>query len=145
MLVTTLATYSQVSAEELKRLLALPAQAMYNDPAYQAMIAQIDSMRLQRSLGAARDIYEQKLPALKEKYGLSGTIMGGYTLCNWVLGYLMFPDRARSMIEHHARITVETVALMLPELIELLNPMGSEAQEWQRALIVFSLPLLAAR
>lgn len=142
MLAAALATYAQVPVREVERLLSLHPEAIYQDTVYQGWIANLDTKLLSRELPHARAAYDSGLNLIKHKYNLTGTIMSGHTLCNWVLGFLMYPSKLRDMIEHHAAVPVESVAAALPELIALLDDIPSGREEWQRALVIFTLPLL---
>jgi hypothetical protein len=141
-LAAELATYAQVSAAEIDRLLALRPEAIYQDKIYQTWIASLDTVQLSSNLPHARAAYDRGLDPIKHKYKLSGTIMSGHTLCNWVLGFLMYPEKLRDMLDHHASVPTRSVAAALPELIALLDDMPSGRDEWQRALVIFTLPLL---
>ncbi len=145
-LVDILAQNLDITVEQVERWLAMPATAIYDDPAYQALIHQIDNAALERTQPQVRAVYETGLPPIKAKFQLQDTIMSGYTLSNWVLGFLMYPDRARDILGHHARIAPEVVYDVLPELVDLLDDSADcDCTEWKRALLIFSLPLLAAR
>lgn len=142
MVVTILAQQLNTTPQEVERLLALPAAEVYDDPVYLEFVSHLHADTLQATSRAVRDIYETALEPLKEQHGLGGTVMSGYTLVNWVLGFLSYPDTMRDMLERHANLPVDLIAEVLPELIELV---GEANVEWQHALAVFSLPLLARR
>jgi hypothetical protein len=142
MLAAALATYAQVPVDEVERLMSLRPEAIYQDTTYQAWITSLDTILLSRELPHARAAYDRGLNPIKEKYKLAGTIMSGHTLCNWVLGFLMYPEKLRDMLDHHAAVPVQSVAAALPELLALLEEMPSGREEWQRALVIFTLPLL---
>jgi hypothetical protein len=138
----TIAQYAGVSQGEIKRLLALPSQDIYQDPTYQSWVKQLDQQLLLQSSEAVRNVYDRELPDLKDRYGLTGSIMSSYTLCNWVLGFLMFPARLSNMIEHHASVPTGTIGQALPELLEYVGEIPTGGAEWQRALTLMTLPLL---
>ncbi|MBN1564569.1 MAG: hypothetical protein JXA10_12060 [Anaerolineae bacterium] len=139
----TMATYMGLSVNEVERLLALPPAAIYDDPAYQAVVNQLDADVLRQTLGHVRAVYDKGLAPIKAKYGLSNTIMSGFTLGNWVLGYLTTPDHLNNMLDRHAALPREVIAAALPELVALLDDLPAGRGEWQRALVTFSLPLIA--
>lgn len=143
MLVDMLASYIGVSPVEVERLLALPATSIYRDRGYRDLIAQLDADALHGSAEQAHQIYDAGVPAIKQKYGLMDTIMGGHTLSNWTLGFLMYPERLQDMLARHAAVPTDTIAAALPELFMLLDALPQGREEWQRALAVFTLPLLA--
>lgn len=132
-----------LSVDEVERLLALNPAAIYEDAAYLRVVHTLDTGVLRATLQAVRDIYEDGLPPIKEKYGLSDTIMSGYTLGNWVLGFLTAPDHLNDMLERHASIPTDVIEDALPELVDLLEDLSNGKDEWQRALVTFSLPLIA--
>ena len=143
MLTQQLATYTGLSEAEVERLLALSATEIYDDPAYLALIPLLDEEILRATAAQVQQIYEDQLPALKEKHRLGGTIMSSYTLVNWVLGFLMYPEQLRDMLKYHRRLSAEQVADMLPELFALLEMLNEGREAWETALAVISLPLLA--
>ncbi len=71
--------------------------------------------------------------------------MSGYTLVNWVLGFMMYPERMRDMLSVHASVSSGVVADMLPHLVDLLEKLPENREDWQRALLIFSLPLVVQR
>ncbi len=74
---------------------------------------------------------------------LSGTIMSGYTLCNWVLGFLKQPTGMADVLKYHASVPSGKIAASLPELLELPDETRVGSAEWKKALVVFSLPMIA--
>lgn len=143
MLIQQLVTYTGLPETEIKRLLALSPTEIYDDPAYLALIPQLNEETLKATAAQVQQIYEDYLPALKDKHQLGSTIMSSYTLVNWVLGFLMYPERLRDMLRYHRRLTAEQVANMLPDLFALLDEMSEGVNAWKMALAVISLPLLA--
>lgn len=138
-----LAHYAGISTQELERLLAMPAAAIYNDPDYIDLVTSLDREHLDRTAVHTRDAYDKYLPTIKEQFGLRGSIMSGYTLSNWVLGFLMYPERLSDMIKYHASLSPDMIARLLPHLVRLLDEVPEGREEWQRALVILSLPLLA--
>lgn len=138
-----IATYLDISQTEADRLYTLSAEEIYHDPFYQSLIAELNETLLHQTAGDARAAYTEHLNELKAHHGLSDSIMSGHTLVNWVLGYLMYPDRLVDLLDRHAAVPAHLVAETLPELLNILNdiPSLSGRQEWQRALILFALPL----
>jgi hypothetical protein len=144
MSVSSLARYAGLSEGEFNRLLSLSAEAMYKDPSYQKLISQLDAAVLSQTLPYTRAVYEKYLPGIKEKYGLAGTVMSGYTLCNWVLGFLMRPERITDMLERHANVSTQTIISALPDLAAVLDEAEQGGSDWQKALVIFSMPLIVA-
>jgi len=142
MLARTLAPYLNVTPQDVDRLLSMPPAEIYADKFYQDLVIQLDPRLLQKTSDYAYSAYDEHLPSLKEEYGWLNTLMGGYTLCNWVLGFLMYPETLPDLLPHHARIPNDVVAEVLPKLVALLDTMPQGREEWQRALVVLSLPLL---
>jgi hypothetical protein len=139
----SIAVYMGISVDEAGRLLALSPAAVYDDSAYQDAVNRLDVDLLRHTLVHVRAAYENGLDPIKEKYGLSDTVMSGFTLGNWVLGFLADPDHMNDMLERHARIPTDVIENALPELVGLLEDIPEGRAEWQRALVTFSLPLIA--
>ena len=143
MLADLYANYAGLPADETERLLAMGAEAIYQDKRYQFLVTGLDASLLHNTAGHVRDVYDKELPDLKARYGLAGTVMSGFTLCNWVLGYLNYPTKLSDLLGQHERIPVKTMADMLPELVDLLESVPEGREEWERALLIITLPLLA--
>jgi hypothetical protein len=137
------AKYAGLPADETERLLAMPAEAIYRDRSYQSLVTSLDADVLHDTAQFVREAYDKGLPHLKARYGLAGTVMSGFTLCNWVLGYLNYPAKLSDLLGQHERIPVKTMTDMLPELVDLLEGVPEGRQEWERALLIMTLPLLA--
>lgn len=138
-----IAGYMGLTVKDVDQLLALSPAAVYDDPIYQEVVASLDPTLLRTTLGQVRDIYAAGLDPIKEKYGLSDTIMSGFTLGNWVLGFLTSPNHLNDMLERHANIPPQAIEDALPELVDLLEDLDDGRAEWQRVLVTFSLPLIA--
>jgi hypothetical protein len=143
MLADLYAKYVGLAADEIERLLAMPAEAIYQDKGYQSLVTGLDVSLLHDTARHVREAYDQGLPDLKARYGLAGTVMSGFTLCNWVLGYLNYPTKLSDLLGQHERIPTKTMTDMLPELVDLLEGVPEGRQEWERALLIITLPLLA--
>ncbi len=146
MSVDTLAQYSGIPAETIKYWLSLPPKSIYENEDYLSWVKGLDANLLTDNLKPVRAIYEAGLDTIKARHGLSDTIMGAHTLGNWVLGFLKYPDQLPDLLERHASVPNAVVANALPELAALLNGLEDEdaRAEWQRALILFSIPLIVS-
>ncbi len=144
MLVDRLAQELETTPDEIERLLTLDATALYDDPGYQAFVDRLRGDVLEATVAQVRAAYDRGLPEIKARYALSDTVMSGYTLANWVLGFMMYPDQIRDMLDRHRSVPPDVVSATLPELLDLLDD-ANVAPEWKHALATFSLPLLAQR
>jgi imidazolonepropionase-like amidohydrolase len=144
-LIDTLAYYAQVPADEIARWIALPPEAIYQDTAYRALVAQLDASELDRTADYTRQAYDAGLTPIKERYNLQDTIMSGYTLSNWVLGYLMNREMIPQLLDQHATIPPDVIRAILPELLDLLEDIPEGREEWQRALVALTIPLMVSR
>lgn len=143
-LLESLADHGRMEPGEAARLLSLTLDELAQDEAYQALLAQLDQQLLSRTLHDVRKIYDSNLAEFKREYDLQDTVMGGHTLGNWVLGYLMYPDQLHSLADRHVNVPTEKVQQMLLDLLSLLQRQtGEGCREWQRALALLTLPLLA--
>ena len=145
MLVAQFAHYLNIDVNDVEQLMALPAAAIYDDPFYQELVQSINPRALEGSAHIVRAIYEENLGEIKAEYNLTDTVMSGYTLVNWVLGFMMYPERMRDMLSVHTSVPSGVVADMLPRLVDLLEDLPENREDWQRALLIFSLPLVAQR
>ena len=132
-----------ISVADAERLLALPPADIYADAVYHAVVECLDATLLHQTLKHVRAVYDEQLDPIKEKYGLSDTIMSGFTLGNWVLGFLASPDHLNDMLERHTQIPTDIIEDVLPELVDLMVELPEGSAEWQCALVTFSLPLIA--
>lgn len=149
MLEQTLATHIGVSQAEVSRLLKMKQSQIYTDPNYQRWLHSLDAARLNDTLQLARAAYEKKLPyftnLLKTDYGLADTPMSAFTLGNWVVGFLQYPEQISDLARMHNKLPREAVVRMLPEMIGMLDDLPQARAEWQRALALMALPLAAVR
>lgn len=149
MIADTLAKYINVPADAIQRLLSMSTSQIYQDAEYQTWIEKIDTRQLDNTLKQAREAYDKDLPRFNERlaqeYGVKAKPMSSYTLGNWVIGYLYYPEMAKNLPQVHNRLPQHVVTEMLPDLITALDEMPDASEEWQRALAVLALPLLASR
>jgi hypothetical protein len=149
MIETTLSNYIGVPSDKIARLLKMKQQAVYADPEYQAWINRLDANRLHQTLPHARAAYEKHLPhfieILHTRFGMSNTPMSAFTLGNWLVGFLQHPEAIGDLSRMHSRIPSEAFRQMLPDMIEMLNDMPQGRAEWQNALALMALPLVAPR
>jgi len=149
MIENTLSRYTGVVPAKISRLLRLTQSRIYEDKEYRSWIEALDTDVLGETLPHARVAYERHLPEftehLKEKYGMVNTPMSAYTLGNWLVGFLRYPDTIINLSKMHDRIPAEAFSDMLPEIITMLDEMPQGRAEWQRALALMALPLVASR
>jgi len=131
----------------IKRLMGLAPADLLQDPEYLDLLHELDRELLEETLPMARSAYEEGLPAfsasLNARYGLADTPMSAYTLGNWVVGALQYPDHTSQILKMHDRVPGEAVRNGLEDLLGMLSTMPKGSREWQRALCALSLPLMA--
>lgn len=137
-----LSSYSGIPVDELEYFLSLSPAEIYQDAHYKALVSQINGLELENSLSAIRTAYDEHLPAIKDRHHLRYTLMSGYTLSSWILGYISFPDTMSDLLDRHKKVPAQIVKTVLPELLDLLGTVPEGAAEWQRALIIVSIPLM---
>jgi hypothetical protein len=149
MLAKILASYSQLPEAQIESWLAQPSRALLSDEKYYQAINAIDSSLLYHSLPEVREAYTSGLPAfqqkLTERYQLDFSVMSAYTLGNWLLGFLQHPEQLDMLLDKHLRLPLNVLREEAPALLSLLDKMSQNRQEWQKALALFMLPLLAER
>jgi hypothetical protein len=138
-----LAHYVGLSLDDMEYLFSLSPRAMYEDPVYQSLIAQLDVEMLRDTLDDVQNLYNTYIERIKEAHNLSHTVMSGHTLSRWIVAYLVHPERMEEILDHHALLPTQKIAETLPSLIDVLGRLEDGGQEWQRALVIMSLPLLA--
>lgn len=124
----------------------LSGKQLLENKTYVAMLHDLDKDLLEATLPTVRDVYERHLPEfverVEQRYGLGATPMSAFTLGNWVVGALQFPDHTHSILEMHANIPREVFNNELQSLMDILEEVSQGKQEWQRAMCVFALPLM---
>lgn len=138
-----LSSYSGIPVKQLQYLLSLSPAKMYQDSVYQNLVRQLNAEMLQDTLVSVRETYDKHLPTIKRQYNLRNTTMSGFTLANWIIGFLSYPDRLPDLLERHVNVPPSVIADVAPDLLAVLGEVPRGGAEWQRALTVFILPLLA--
>ena len=147
MLTSTISKYSGISPNEVDRLLAMSSHQVFNDPAFQGMVNDLDRKFLEDTVTDAREAYRGRLDdfsaRLERKYNLENPAMSAFTLANWLVGFLYSPDNLGDLLDRHERVPKEALREGLPELLGILDNMGEGRKEWQAALSLLSIPLVA--
>ncbi|MFP4323161.1 MAG: hypothetical protein ACLFTK_11970 [Anaerolineales bacterium] len=147
MLTKSLANYIGVSTRDVQTWLNMSAAGIYDDPAYQDLVYGLDRALLEETLSEARAVYEDALPefqaALGSEYNFRNTPMSAYTLGNWLVGFLQYPDSLPELLDIHARIPQSVLTAGLPMLLSYLDDMPQGGAEWQRALAILALPMMS--
>jgi|GEM_PF-1787379 len=149
MLEDTLAQYIGIPTTSVSRIIKMQQTKIYEDKDYKEWINKLDSTSLHNTLPHARSAYDKHLPdfvqILQTRYGMKDTPMSAYTLGNWLVGFLQYPSALANLAEMHNRIPQRAFREMLPQLISMLDEMPAGRADWQRALSLLALPLLAPR
>lgn len=141
-----IAAYTQINIAQIERYLQMSARAIYEDPFYNQMLHSLDREFLIDTLPLARKAYEAHLPAfaadLQARYRLPNMPMSAFTLGNWVLGVLEYPNTAPEIITMHGRVPGEVIANNLEDLLQFLGDMPQGSTAWQQALCLLAFPLM---
>jgi len=144
-----LASYSHLPEAQIEDWLSQPSQVLLSDKNYYQAINKLNSNLLYQSLPEVREVYAQGLPAFQqavtERYQLDFSVMSAYTLGNWLLGFLQHPEQLDMLVDRHLNLPLNVLRAEAPALLSLLDNMSQNRQEWQKALALFMLPLLAER
>lgn len=147
MIEDTLAQYTGIPKASISRIIKMPQATVYDDQEYQGWIRALDSNRLHTTLPLARSAYDRHLPEFVEglhaRYSMKDTPMSSYTLGNWLVGFLQYPSTLANLSEIHNRIPQHAFRELLPLLLNMLDDMPAGREDWQRALALMALPLLA--
>lgn len=147
MFAQVLADHIGVDCGEVERLLTMTPDEIFADELYVYWVRSLPQERLDKTLIMARDNYAAHMPEyhqhLEAHYGLKHPKMSAYTLGNWLLGYLQYPDLVVELPGVHHRLPRQAVIDVLPAMLDTLAEMPEGAADWQRALAVLALPLAA--
>jgi len=145
--VTELAQYTGLDTGMLQNMLKSTPQAIYSSPEYIDALRSVDCDLLEETLPEARRIYEMHLPefaaSLETRYGISSDPMSPFTLGNWVVGVMQYPQKADTIIEMHHNLSAEVFADNLFDLLEMLGEMRVGREVWQKAMCLLAFPLTA--
>jgi hypothetical protein len=140
-----LSRYSGVPRETVERMTSMPAATLAKDAEYLALLKTLNISKLESTLQAARDAVESGLPAFIPKFyertGWDRTPMSSYTLGNWLVGFLEYPEQMPMFIDLHGRLPRDQIRDLIPELISVLDNMGDGGPEWQKAMALMSFAL----
>ncbi len=144
--VNELSYYIGAPTSLLDSLLSMQGREIIRDKRFVDLLRSVDKDLLEKTLPEARAAYAAHLPdfsnQLSKRYGLANTPMSAYTLGNWVVGALQFPDYLDTILDMHADIATEVFVGGLPELLAIVDEMPKAGGEWQRALCLLSIPLM---
>ena len=142
-----LANYVSMEASEIDRVLKLAPSKVFEDPAFTSMINKLDVEILRDTLGDAHSTLDTKLMPLLQTtlkhHNLEETAMSAYTLANWLVGYLEWPNMLGQMLEKHSRIPTNVISDVLPHIMDILADVPSEKARWQEAFAAVAMPLIA--
>jgi hypothetical protein len=142
-----ISAYTGLSESTVQRFLTMSVQNVYEDKDYIAALKLLNRDVLQNTLPAARTAYENHLEefsdAIRSRYNLDSDVMSAFTLGNWVVGILEYPDQAKKLINMHARVPHQALVEHLPGILRILDEMQQGRTEWQKALCMLAFPLMA--
>jgi hypothetical protein len=135
-----------ISVDDVNYFLSMSAEELIQNADYIAMLKTLDKELLQQTLPEARMAYESGLPAfqsdLNKRYNMSSRMMSAYTVGNWVVGALQYPENTEAILKMHSHVPGEAVVGGIWDLMEMVQGIPQGAEEWQRALCALSLPLM---
>ncbi len=145
--IQTIAHYTGLSEAQVAGYLSRPAAETYRDPHYIQLLESLDNKYLRQTLGMVRDYYDEHLgefvDELENRYQISRGAMSGFTLANWVIGFLDYPDYAVDLLERHSKLPAEVFDGGLEDLLLLLEGLPEGREQWQQALCLLAFPLMA--
>ncbi|MFZ4814743.1 MAG: hypothetical protein ACOYL5_09415 [Phototrophicaceae bacterium] len=146
MLPEHIATRLGVPVQLIERLLSLSAASVLEDAEYIEYLKKFDLTLLENSLDAARSAYEVGLPAFKQeieaRYQITAAPMSAFTLGNWVVGALQYPEHTQQILVMHSRVPGRVIVEGLDSLVAMLDDLPEGRDEWQRALVALAIPLM---
>ena len=142
-----IAANTNVSTQDVERLLSLSQSEIYETATYQRLVQKLNYDKLFATLQEVRDAYDEHLPELidylKDEHGFTGKPMTSYTLGNWMLGFLHNTSQLSKLASFHHKIPKHILEEGLPAILQILDDLGDTGQEWKKAMSLLSLPLFA--
>jgi hypothetical protein len=147
MLAHLLADYIGITSPAVERLLRMRPSDIYQDPMYKKLVESLDREYIRSTLRDAHKAYKMGLPQFMEDlssiHRFSDTPMSAYTLSNCLVAYLDAPEHMADFLDRHNHIPKDLMRDGLPHLIQMLSQMPQGCNEWQRAMAIISIPLVA--
>jgi hypothetical protein len=143
-----LADITGLAPNTVQQFMDMSAEEIVKDVSYIQLLEDIDCEHLEQTLPEVRAAYEHELPAfinmLQEKHNVNSEPMSAYTLGNWVIGVLHYPDRAGQILGMHQNVPGHVISEGLPEFLAILDSLNDSvtAAEWKRAVTALSIPLM---
>ncbi|MBZ0279513.1 MAG: hypothetical protein K8L97_02150 [Anaerolineae bacterium] len=148
MLEDLLAHYIGIAPKDVQRLLEVQAQSIYEDNQYRQLVDTLDVKALEESLAETHMLLDKHVPgftaAIVKKYPqVPVTNMTSYSLGNWLVGFLKFPQALNKLLGMHMHIPPQPIREFLPVLLDVFNELPYGGSEWQRALTLLAVPLIS--
>ena len=141
-----IASYTQLPLNEVNRLRTMSAQEVFADKAYLRALKQIDRHFLEETLQEARKAYALHMDEFKaeiqSRYGISSEPMSAFTLGNWVVGVLQYPDQVKELMNMHGNVGGEVFAGSMEQVLTILEDMPHGTREWQQAMCMLAFPMM---
>lgn len=145
--VKDVATYTGLPTNSIEKMLKGSPHQTYRSQEYIDALHSVDLEALEAALPEARRVYEAHLPdfaaGLEARYGVSSSPMSPFTLGNWVVGVMQYPERADTIIKMHKALPANVFADNLDELVGMLDEMRSGSAVWQQAMCLLAFPLMS--
>ncbi len=141
-----IARYCKLPVDLVAYFLTLSPAEVYRDEQYIRALYRLDLPRLRMTLPIVRSYYEEHLDEfaadMEQTYHIHRGAMSAYTLGNWVVAFLDFPENALNMLEKHSHLPPEMFDGGLEELMQLLDGLPEAQDTWQQALCLLAFPLM---
>ncbi len=148
-LVQSISHYTNLPQGEVSRLLALSPDAILEDADYLDYLNALDAELLEADLPAARDAFNHGLQeiadAMQAEYALDHNPMSSYTLGNWLVGFAEKPEQLAMFQNLHSHLPKDMMVKYLNPIVTLLDDMQEGREQWQHALALFTITLIAGR
>ncbi len=143
---TWIAHYTKLPEHLVRDFLRRPAAEVYRDQQYIRALYRLDLPYLRATLPVIRAHYEAHLDEfavqIERRYHIARGAMSAYTLGNWVVAFLDFPEYALNMLESHSHLPPELFEGGLQDLLALLETLPEGREQWQQALCLLAFPLM---
>jgi len=143
---TTLSQLTGIPITTIEYWQTLSAVQIVHNRDYIDALRDVDRLELESSFNEIRTRYQGHLVhfqrMLAQRYGVHHAPMFSEILGHWVLSAVEQPSYLEHVIKRHARMPREMISDGLPMLVDMLASPSGERNEWQRAVVLLTLPML---
>jgi hypothetical protein len=142
-----IARYTKLPTHLVRDFLSRNPVDVYRDPQYVRALYRMDLPYLRATLPIVRSYYDEHLDSfaedLEQRYHIQRGAMSSFTLGNWVVAFLDYPEYALNMLQRHEHLPPQLFDGGLEDLMTLLEGLPKGREQWQQALCLLTFPLMS--